>query len=275
MSKFLNDILPNITGPWDIAAIILDLLLVTYLIYRVLLLIKGTRAVPILIGLAVIVIGFYVSKQFELHTSQWVLETFTGSFLLFIIVVFQEDIRRGLARVGRRSIFSRFGGQTMEVPIEELIRAAIALAEKKIGGLIVIEREASLDEFLLEGTRLDATISRELIYSIFHTESPIHDGAVIIQNDRIIAAGCFLPLTHNPRISRFLGTRHRAAIGVTEENDAVVIIISEETGNISVAIDGILQRGLDKVALRNLLNALFGGRGRKRKAAKSSPKEAS
>ena len=275
MTKFLNDILPNITSTWDVAAIIFDLLLVTYLTYRVLLLIKGTRAVPILIGLAVIGLGFYVSKQFELHTSQWVLETFTSSFILFIIIVFQEDIRRGLARVGRRSFFARFSHQTMEIPVEELIRGAADLADKKIGGLIVIEREASLDEYLLEGTHLDAAISRELVFSIFQTESPIHDGAVIIQNNRIIAAGCFLPLTHNPRISRFLGTRHRAAIGITEENDAVVIVISEETGNISVAIDGILQRGLDMVALRNLLNTLFSGRSRKRKAAEPSSKEAS
>lgn len=251
--------IPDLSIEGHPAWVVLDILLVFYIFYRVLLLIKGTRAAEMLVGVALFIIAFLVSKRFHLNTSHWLLENFTSSFILFLIVIFQADIRRGLVRVGRRrTLFGLFSAPPSGPFLDEVVRGAEELAQHSIGGLIVLERDADLGEYLEEGTPIDARISQELIYSILIPTSPIHDGAIIIQKGRLSAAGCFLPLTLNPRVSRFLGTRHRAAIGVTEETDAVVVVVSEETGHISIAVGGELQADLDPVSLKNELLRLFG-----------------
>jgi uncharacterized protein (TIGR00159 family) len=246
----------SIDGHWG--WVVLDILLVYYIFYRVLLLIKGTRAAQMLVGVALLIIAFLASKRLHLDTSHWLLENFTSSFILFLIVIFQYDIRRGLVRVGRRSFFGLFSAAASDPFLEEVVRSAEDLAQGRIGGLIVIERDADLADYMEEGTPIDGKVSKELIYSILMPTSPIHDGAIVLQKGRIAAAGCFLPLTMNPRVSRFLGTRHRAAIGLTEETDAVVIVVSEETGRISVAVEGELTSHLDTVSLRNQLLRLLG-----------------
>jgi uncharacterized protein (TIGR00159 family) len=211
-----------------------------------------------LVGVALLIVAFFVSKRLNLDTSHWLLENFTSSFILFLIVIFQHDIRRGLVRVGRRSFWGFLSAPPSDPYLDEVVRGVEELSERRIGGLIVLERDADLTDYMEDGTSIDAKVSKELVYSILVPTSPIHDGAIIIQKGRIAAAGCFLPLTMNPRVSRFLGTRHRAAIGLTEETDAVVIVASEETGRISLAVNGELQSDLDLVSLRNELLRLMG-----------------
>ncbi len=232
---------------------VLDLLLVWYAVYRVLLLIRGTRTVRVLVGLILVIMAFALSKWLGLVTLGWMLNYFVNSFILILIVVFQHDIRRGLSRVGRNPFFK--GISTLEEVffIEELVKASTSLSNKRIGALIVIERDADLTEFTEEGTSIDSKVTRELIMAIMHPTSPIHDGAIIVQNGRMTYAGCFLPLSNNPRLSRELGTRHRAAIGVSEETDALVIVVSEETGKISYVMDGRITRDLDGNTLKKIL----------------------
>ncbi|GBD25160.1 Cyclic di-AMP synthase CdaA [bacterium HR30] len=235
----------------------IDILLISYIIYRIIDLIRGTRAVQMLIGLGIVFLAFLSSQYFELYTLNWILDNFLSSILLVIVVIFQDDIRRALTQVGTRP----FLGTTKWIEpgeLEEIVRAAVALASKRIGALIVLQREVGLNQYIEVGTRLDARVSKELILSIFLPNSPIHDGAVIIHHGRIIAAGCFLPLTTNPHVSRTLGTRHRAAIGLTEETDAVVVVISEEEGAISLVREGRITRDVDAGTLRTTLQKLLG-----------------
>ena len=234
----------------------IDILVIAYLIYRIIDLIRGTRAVQMLIGLAVLFLTYLSSQYFELYTLNWVLDNFLSSILLVIVVIFQDDIRRALTQVGTRPFFGSEPGIQQE-DLEEIIRAAVSLASKRIGALIVMQREVGLNEYVEVGTRLDARVSKELLTSIFLPPSPIHDGAIIIQQGRIIAAGCFLPLTTNPHVSKTLGTRHRAAIGLTEETDAVVIVISEEEGAISMVREGRITRNVDAGTLRSTLQKLL------------------
>ena len=237
---------------------ILDLTLVWYVVYRVLLLIKGTKAVRVLVGLILVIIGFALSKFLGLLTLSWILDYFVNSFIFILIVVFQHDIRRGLSKMGRTP-FSR-GITTLEEVffIEELAKASYSLSSKRIGALIVIERDADLTDFTEEGASVDAKVNKELIQSIMHPSSPIHDGAIMIQNGKITYAGCFLPLSNNPKISRELGTRHRAAVGISEETDALVIVVSEETGKISFVMDGQITRDLDINTLKKILQNTLG-----------------
>ncbi|NPB09798.1 MAG: TIGR00159 family protein [Thermodesulfobacteria bacterium] len=235
---------------------IVDILIVAYLFYRILLLIRGTRAVQMAAGLAFLVMIYFIAGQLQLLTLHWLLGTFLSSIFLVVIIVFQDDIRRALIQMGQtpfikaRTIYSQ--------AIEEIVKAVKALAEKKIGALIVIERTTGLGEFIESGTPLDAKVSRDLLYAIFHPESPLHDGAVIIRNGRIAVAGAILPLSTNPHISRRLGTRHRAALGISEVSDAVAIVVSAETGTISVALGGKINRDIDPDTLRQLLLNLLG-----------------
>ncbi|MCX8073421.1 MAG: diadenylate cyclase CdaA [Candidatus Binatia bacterium] len=235
----------------------IDILVIAYIIYRIIDLIRGTRAVQMLIGLGVVFLAFLSSQYFELYTLNWILDNFLSSILLVIIVIFQDDIRRALTQVGTRPFFGTAKWIERE-ELEEIVRAAVALASKRIGALIVLQREVGLNEYVEVGTRLDARVSKELILSIFLPSSPIHDGAIIIHHGRIIAAGCFLPLTSNPHVSRTLGTRHRAAIGLTEETDAVVVVISEEEGAISLVREGRITRDVDAGTLRTTLQKLLG-----------------
>ncbi|OGQ99660.1 MAG: TIGR00159 family protein [Deltaproteobacteria bacterium RIFOXYD12_FULL_55_16] len=235
---------------------IFDIMIVSFIIYRIMLLIRGTRAVQMLIGIVVLIMLYFAARELEFLTLYWLLGTFLSSIFLIIIIIFQRDIRRALTQVGRQTTFSK--PQENMVPILlEIVRAAQQMAQRKIGGLIVIERETGLNDYIESAHDLDAIVSRQLLVSIFQTTAPLHDGAVIIHNDRISSAGALLPLTRNPYVSKQLGTRHRAAIGLSEETDAVIIVISEETQKISLVQHGAITSGLDENALRNQLDAIF------------------
>jgi len=236
---------------------ILDIFFVAIIIYRVLLIIKGSKAAQMLIGLGVLFIAFLFSEYIGLYTIDWLIQSLWAQIVLAIIILFQPEIRKALAQMGEARFLHSFTSAEELHSLEEIVRASVALANRKIGALIAIEREVTLNDFIEVGTPLDARISHELLLSIFHPTSPIHDGAVIIRGNRIIAAGCFLPLTLSVELSKTLGTRHRAAIGLTEETDAVVIIISEETGTIATAISGKLTRNVDMNSLRDFLTEYF------------------
>jgi diadenylate cyclase len=236
---------------------VLDILLVSVIVYRLLLIIKGTKAAQMLIGLGVLLIASLLSRYLELYTVDWLIQSFWAQAVIALIILFQPEIRRALAQMGEAQFFPSFTSAEELKSLEEIVRAAVALANRKIGALIVIERETSLKDFVEVGTPLDAKVSKELLMSIFHPASPIHDGAVVIKGNRIVAAGCFLPITLSPEVSRALGTRHRAGLGLAEETDAVVIVVSEETGIISLAISGKLETNLDMGKLRNVLTDLF------------------
>ncbi len=232
-----------------------DVLIVWFIIYRIMLIIRGTRAAQMLAGIVVIIAAYFAARQFELLTLYWLLSTFLSSFFLIVIIVFQRDIRRALTQVGRTP-FSR-GSEAMVHSIDELIGAASIMARKRIGALIILERETGLKDYIEAGHDIDAHLSRELLISLFLHESPLHDGGVIVRRDRILTAGCVLPLTKNPYISKRLGTRHRAAIGLSEETDAVIIVVSEERGKISLVQHGAITSDLDEAAVRNRLEAIF------------------
>lgn len=235
----------------------LDVILVAFVIYRVILLLKDTLSTRFIIAFAVILIISLFSRFAELRTIDWLFDNFLGSLIVILVVVFQHDIRRALVTVRRK----RLGGvpsleEAYEV-IEELALASEALAQKKIGALVVFEREMSLNNFIAVGTEIDAKVTSELLTSIFLPYSPIHDGAVIIRKGKLTKAGCFLPLTQNPTVSKALGTRHRAAIGLTEVVDSVVVVVSEETGKISVVVGGRITRDLEPAVLRKVLKRLL------------------
>jgi diadenylate cyclase len=215
-----------------------------------------------------------VSQWLGLETVNWVIRNLATYVVFAIIVLFQADIRRALAHFGRAQFFKYFErASSDDETVEELVIAATTLAARRIGAIIAVERQIGLRNYIEGGIPLDATVTYDLLASIFHPGSPLHDGAVIVQGDRIAAAACFLPLSVNPRVSRDLGTRHRAALGLTEENDAVAIVVSEETGAISLAIGGDLERGFDADALQVRLQSLLGVRGRahtRRPEARSS-----
>jgi diadenylate cyclase len=239
---------------WDIA----DIAVVSFFIYELLVLIRGTRAVQMALGGALIIGLFYLSGLSQLQTVNFLIRNFVGYVVFAAIVLFQSDIRRALAHLGHARFFRYFAKpESAEESIEELIIAAGLLADKRIGAIIAIERQVGLRNYIEGGIPLDAVLTYDLIVSIFQPSSPLHDGAVIVQGDRVAAAACFLPLTVNPRPSKELGSRHRAAIGLTEENDAVAIVISEETGTVSLVVDGLIERGLDPDMLRARLQSLL------------------
>lgn len=234
----------------------IDISIIAFFIYRIIDLIRGTRAARMLVGLLVVFVTYLSSKSFELYTLNWILDNFLSSVLLVIVVIFQADIRRALTRVGSGPFFGLDRGLQGE-EIEEIVRAVVTLAGERTGALIVFEREVGLNEYLETGTPLDARVTKELICSVFVPTAPIHDGALIVSKGRAAAAGCFLPLTTDPNVSRSLGTRHRAAIGLTEESDALVIVLSEEEGSISLVREGRITRGIDAGALRAHLQELI------------------
>lgn len=236
---------------------LVDIILMSIILYRLLLIIKGTRAAQMLIGLGVLLFASLLSRYLELYTVDWLIQSFWAQIVIAIIILFQPEIRRALAQMGETQFLQTLTSAEELKSLEEIVRATIALSNRKIGALIAIERDTSLKDFVEIGTPLDAKVSKEVLLSIFHPTSPIHDGAVVIKGNRIVAAGCFLPITTSPEISMSLGTRHRAGISLTEETDAVVIIVSEETGTISMAINGKLETRLDMGTLRDVLTDLF------------------
>jgi diadenylate cyclase len=235
---------------------VIDILVVAFLIYRILLLLQGTKALQMLAGLTVIILLYFFSETFELLTLNWILHTFMSSLLILIIIVFQDDIRKALAKIGTVPI-ARIQTE-YSFGIEEVVKAVSKLAEKKVGALIVFEREISLKDYLEGAVVLDAKVSEELLISIFNPKSPLHDGAVIISGGKIVAAGVVLPLSTNPDIAKDLGTRHRAGIGITDVSDAVAVIVSEERGEISLAVGGKISRDITPATLRKMLSQLLG-----------------
>ncbi len=243
--------------------VVLDMAIVYYVIYRILLLIKGTRAVQMLIGLVLVLVFYFLSQDgyLNLSTTHWFIERFIANFIIIIVIIFQRDIRRALAEVGQTSFLSGTRAFEETQVIEEVIKASMMLSSRKIGGLIAVEREADLTHYTEEGIQLGADVSKDILFNLFLPEhqNPLHDGAVIIQQSRVSAAGCFLPLTNNPAVEKSLGTRHRAAIGLSEETDAAVVAVSEETGTVSIAFNGDLYRELDAAEMRELLQKLYSG----------------
>jgi diadenylate cyclase len=236
---------------------LLDVLIVAYVIYTAILLIRGTRAVQMLIGLFVVVLAYFISQAVGLVTLNWLLTNVINYLVLIIIILFQHDIRRALTQFGRNPFFSQ-GNVEAPAIIEEIVMACVLMANRRIGALVAIERRTGLNNYIEIGVTLDAEITKELLLSIFSPRTPLHDGAVIIQHGRIAAAGAFLPLTVNPEVPKSLGTRHRAALGLTEETDALVIVVSEELGAISVVVEGDILHNLDSTSLRSELQQLLG-----------------
>jgi diadenylate cyclase len=242
---------------WDVV----DIMIVSIIVYEVLKLIRGTHAVQMAMGIAFIVGLFYISRGLQLETLNWLIRNVVGYVVFAAIVLMQGDIRRALVHIGRAPFFRLFRrldrAVTDDDTVEELVVAATTLSARRTGALIVIERSIGLRNYVESGIPLDARLTYDLLVSIFQPTAPLHDGAVIVQQDRVAAAACFLPLTVNPRLSRELGSRHRAAIGVTEENDAVSIVVSEETGVISLVIAGDIERRLEPEMLRLRLSQLI------------------
>ena len=237
---------------------VLDILIVALIIYELLQLIRGTHAEQMALGTLVLVILYWASLWLNLQTLNWLLRTFLPFVVFGIIVVFQAEIRKVLAHLGKTPFFGAFTERRQDEAIDEVVLAITTLAGQRTGGIIVVEREMGLRSYIETGIAMDALVTYDLLISIFNPGTPLHDGAVILQGNRVAAAACFLPLTVNPELSRALGSRHRAAIGVTEDTDALAIVVSEETGTISLVEDGAIRRGLDGPALRLALFAALG-----------------
>ena len=250
--RSLHDTWMHLAASYDPLRDTLDILLVAVGVYWLLRLIQGTRAVQILVGLLLLIAMSAIAQIFQLTTLIWIFDHFLSSAVLIVIVLFQHDIRRMLARVGRGVSPSAVRRQETQI-LEEVARAAQTLAQKRVGGLIVLERDTNLDDQVEGGLALDAAVSKELLVSLFLPYSPLHDGAVLIQNGRVARASCILPLSERQDLPQGLGTRHRAALGLGEETDAVVVVVSEETSEISVVAAGELRRGLDPARLRAAL----------------------
>jgi uncharacterized protein (TIGR00159 family) len=236
---------------WDVV----DILIVALLIYELLHFLRGTHAVQIALGGVVLMALYWASTLFNLQVVNWILRTFLPILGFGIIVVFQAEIRKGLAHIGRAPFLGGAARRRQEEVVDELVLAATSLASERTGAIVALEREMGLRSYIETGIALDAVVTYDLLVSIFHPATPLHDGAVVIQGNRVAAAACFLPLTVNPELSRTLGSRHRAAIGLSEDTDAVAIVVSEETGGISLVEGGRIRRGLDGPALKQALLA--------------------
>jgi len=248
----------SLSTPWPHVSVIsiIDIALVAVIIYEFLALIKGTRAALMLVGVAALALGVYFFRLGELTTLNWLVGNLVPYTVFALIVVFAAEIRQALARLGRTLALSRTAASEADA-YDDIVLAANLFCQNQTGALIVIEREMGLRTYIESGVPLDARLSYDLLATIFRPSAPLHDGAVIIQGDRIAAAACFLPLSMNPVLSTQLGTRHRAGIGVTEETDAIAVIVSEETGTISVAVAGKIERDLTVERLRERLGELL------------------
>jgi len=255
VSLYLNSILDFFRFvPFSIRDVI-DIALVAYITYRFLLLMRGTRGAQMTWGIVVLLLFYWATRLYRLTAVQWLLSNLLTYIVFGIIILYQNEIRRGLANIGTTPMLGRHRRRPTHEGFEEIILAATTLASKKIGALIVLEKDIGLRNYAESGIALDAVLTYDLLVTIFSPNTPLHDGAVIVQRNRIIAAGCFLPLTLDPHLSKELGTRHRAAIGITEETDAITVIVSEETGIISSAMGGKITRNLDGTGLRAVLQS--------------------
>lgn len=236
---------------------VVDILVVAFLIYQFLSLIRGTRAAPMLLGVSTLVIAFYAAHLLGLRTVDWLVTNVLPYAIFALIVVFQAEIRHALARLGRKLAFSRMQSANGLESYDDIVLAANLFSQNQTGALMVIEREIGLRTYIESGVPLDAQLSYDLLATIFRPSAPLHDGAVIIRKDRIAAAACFLPLSMNPLLSTQMGTRHRAGIGITEETDAVSVVVSEESGSISLAVGGNVERDISPERLRERLAELL------------------
>jgi diadenylate cyclase len=238
----------------------IDILVVAIVLYRVFVMFKETRAVQMLLGLGGLMVASFVARRFELYSTSWLLENFWSFWVLALIVLFQPELRRALTQLGQSRLFQGMALAAREQQshlLDDVCKAADALAGKRIGALIVLERSTGLRNYAELGVPLDALVSADLLVSLFLPYSPLHDGAAFLRGDRVVAAGCFLPLSRNTQLGRAMGTRHRAALGLAEETDAVVLVVSEETGRISLAVGGRMESPLDPESLRRRLVELF------------------
>lgn len=236
---------------------VLDIAIVSTVLYWLFLILKGTRALQMLIGLGLLLLASLVSKSVGLYTVDWLVTSFWAQVVLVIVILFQPEIRRALAQIGHNPFRQNLTAHEESRSLEEIIRASVSMANQRMGAILVLERESELTDIVELGVAMDARVSKELLLSLFVPYSPLHDGAVIIKGDRLVAAGCFLPLTLSPDVGKMLGTRHRAALGITEETDAVVIVVSEETGAVSLIVQGKMTRDLDAAGLRRALAQMF------------------
>lgn len=230
---------------------VIDIAIITIVYYQLILLVRGTRAVAVIYGLMLLLVVYWVSDELGLFTLNWLLTNFLGSFFLVIIILFRSDIRKALAQIG----VGRFWRRTPveEQSLNEMVLAVLAMARKRCGALIVVERAVPLGDIVERGIEVDGKISKELLMSIFKTDTPLHDGAVVIRGGRLAAAACILPLSTKFKGQTVFGTRHRAALGISEESDAVAVVVSEETGDVSIAMNGRLTTSLDELRLRRVL----------------------
>jgi diadenylate cyclase len=250
--------LPHLPGNLHLTGgSVLDILLVSFLIYQFLLLVRGTRAVPMLTGVGALVVAFYAAHLSNLRTLDWLVGTILPYSIFALIVIFQTEIRQALSRLGRNLTMSRISQSDASDIYDDIVMAATHFSRDQTGALVVIEREIGLRTYIESGVALDARLSYDLLATLFRPSAPLHDGAVIVQGDRVAAAACFLPLSMNPLLSTQLGTRHRAGIGITEETDAVSVIVSEETGGISIAVGGHVERDITPERLRARLGELL------------------
>lgn len=239
---------------------IIDILLVTFIIYQFFLLMRGSRAVTMLFGLGVLLFLAFLSTWLNMNSLQWLITRLGTVWVVAFLVVFQPELRNALTRLGNTPFFGKLVSSSSEKILDEVVRAVELLSEAKVGALIAIKREVGLKTYEETGKKLDSQVTAELLVTIFTPRTPLHDGAVIIENDRIIAAACELPLTSNPRYQRALGMRHRAGVGLSEETDALIILVSEESGTISLAVRGHLRKNLTPEKLGKLLEVSMKGR---------------
>lgn len=238
----------------DFLVEVVDILIVTYIIYKLIMIVRGTKAVQLLQGIVVIVIVWYLSNLFGLVTLNWLMENAIRWGFLAIIIIFQPEVRRALEQLGRGGFFSRSADQEdIERTIEAMVKAASYMAKRRIGALISIERKTGLNDYVETGITMDAKLTYQLLVNIFIPNTPLHDGAVVVRGNQVAAAACYLPLSESPFVSKELGTRHRAALGISEVTDSLTIIVSEETGNISLTKNGELYRDIDEDMLKSLL----------------------
>jgi len=252
----MNALVQNILNGFRLHDLI-DILLVTVVTYRVFMILRGTHAIQMITGLLFLGVFYFLSNYFELFTIHWILGHFFDYLFIIVIVLFQDDLRRALAFVGKNPFISGKAEQMDRILVEEVAKAATQMATDRMGALIVIERETGLKNFIDTGAKIDAAVRSELLYSIFIPSSPIHDGAVILKDGKISAAGCFLPLTKNPNVDKAFGTRHRAAIGLTEDTDAVVVLVSEEAGAAFLVKGGRISSKLNEEELANSLAVIL------------------
>lgn len=256
----MNGLLELAKGLYDRLSFIdlIDILLVSYVFYRILFLIRGGRAFQMVMGTLVLVFFFFASQWADLTTVNWILRNSLAYIGFAIIVLYQQELRKALAQLGQAPLFRFLSPSASQGTLDEVVFAVLTLAQRRIGGIVVLERDIGLRGYIEGGILLDAVVTYDLLLSIFNPKAPLHDGAVIIQGDRVAAAACFLPISINPLLSKALGTRHRAAIGITEDTDAVAVVVSEETGKISVMEDGRIASDLDADALRARLKEAMG-----------------